>query len=125
MSIPKDEIDKTSILTEPVNPTETSSIDGPPVIDGTGKEADPNFISPVQTDENQEIQVAGLGGKFGKKAGKVITDGVDAWTDFFGGTDVTQSPNQKKKVTATIKGDSPVATVDTEGTVVIRPMSME
>ena len=125
MSIPKDEIDKTSIVPEPVNLTETSSVDAPPVIDGTGKEADKDFISPVQTDENQEILVAGLSGKLGKKAGKVVTDAVDAWTDGFGGTDVTISPNQKKKTTPTIKGDSPVATVDTEGTVVIRPMSME
>jgi hypothetical protein len=125
MSIPKDEIDKASVVTEPVTPDLTASEDNPVVIDGTGKEADPNFISPVQTNQGEEILVAGLSSKFTNKAGKVITDAVDAWTDTMGGVDVTQSPNQKKKPDTTIQGDSPVATVDTEGTVVIRPMSME
>ena len=125
MSIPKDEIDKTSVVTEPVTPDLTASEDNPPVVDGTGKEADPNFISPVQTDENQEVLVAGLGSKFTNKAGRVVNDAIDAWTDYMGGTDVTKSPNQKNKTSETIQGDSPIATVDTEGTVVIRPMSMQ
>ena len=55
MSIPKDEIDKASVVTEPVTPDLTASEDNPVVIDGTGKEADPNFISPVQTNQGEEV----------------------------------------------------------------------
>ena len=128
MSIPKDEIDKASIITPTVDPALTSSEDGPVVVDGKGNEADPNFIKPVQVDNSNEdpVMLASASGKFGGKAGKVVTDAVNKWTDTFGGTDAIIPPDAKKtKAKPTLKGDSPVSTVDTEGGVVIRPMSMD
>ena len=92
MAIPKDPIENTPVVgVQPVD-------EGPKNVDQLI--GDENIVEGSHDTEFQEpIQVAGIIPKgVSKKAGQVINDGIDAWTDMLGGTDVLKSPTQKKKI---------------------------
>lgn len=130
MAIPKNPIEDTPVVgVEPID-------EGPKNVDQLI--GDENIVEGSYDTEFQEpIQVAGVIPKgVSKKAGQVINDGIDAWTDMLGGTDVLKSPNQKKKDKAKAdnakiaedvinRGDSPLAIQDSEGEIFLRPLSVQ